>query len=392
MTRSVENTLLGCWLSGQNLEDAALFKPEEFENSAIFKRLAAGENLLQIIENTGVEAHVLAEMMGDSIPTLYANIITKRRSDIHLQAAQTALNDRQYQAVQDEINALQALEERPRAATGLTDKLNDLVSRRREQKIIYYGVKGLDPLTLGLHAGELTTIGARPSVGKSALALQIALNVYDQGQKVLFFPLEMSTEQTLERMAAMLGFADPDALRTGKIEAAEKREKYENALKQIGKLEKSGLFKIYEGVNDIHQIEQTIKGERPFLVVIDQLTQLQAKQRFNNRREQFSYMTATLKRFAMRYRISVLLLAQINRLGDDVEPVMAHLKESGSIEEDSDNVILLHRIPKESTNNPAAWSDHKRPYLVKLTKQRSGPTGDFLGTFYTTNLKFFSNG
>ena len=96
---------------------------------------------------------------------------------------------------------------------------------------------------------------------------------------------------------------------------------------------------------------------------------------YTSKREQFSYMTTSLKRLAMSEGVAVLLAAQVNRNAQNSEPTMAQLKESGSIEEDSDNIILLHGIPLDQLEDTTGWNDNNRPVLVKIEKQRDGRTG-----------------
>ena len=182
----------------------------------------------------------------------------------------------------------------------------------------------------------------------------------------------------------MNGIASGSELKSGKL----KLESMEFSRDMLHDLEQSGNLKIYEGVNRLERIQTVIEQEKPFMVIIDQLTQLKAANRFQSVRERFSYMTSNLKEIAMQKDISVLLLCQINRNAQNSAPTMADLKESGSIEEDSDNIILLHRLDPEKAKNPADWTVDKQ-ILVNLAKQRDGETGEFVAAFNQRRLNFY---
>ena len=380
-----EKVLLGSWLMGYNLEDMEKFTEEDFSRPDIFNCLKSGKNNFEVHESLGIPILELYEIQNHFAPSFYTNARYSWLKDKLQRKIMECTTPEQATELLREFVELQTMKECIKAETNLAERFEETVKARANREIVCYGLQELDNMTLGLHRTELTTIGARPAVGKSTFALQIALNVVEQGQKVLYFPLEMSTEQTLDRIAMMYGYTDAASLRTGR---GMNKVKFNQALGQISALELSGRFKVYEGKNRLNCIAATTKQEKPFLVVIDQLTQLTCNQRYSSKREQFSYMTSALKRMAMEEKIAVILLAQINRTAQDTPPTMAQLKESGSIEEDSDNVILLHRMSEEELECRGITG--KIPYMVDLAKQRSGEAGKFGAVFYKQNLKFFS--
>jgi len=381
-----ELILLGSWLLGDNLRDMAMFEPGDFSRSDIFNCLKAGKNNIQVSRELGIPIPELVEIQSAYAPSFYANTLYEWRRDKLQRKILECSTPNEAGKLLEEFAELETLRQGVQAESNLAQRFEADVRARANNEIVPFGLNALDKMTKGLHRTELTTIGARPSVGKSAFALQIALNVVDEGQKVLYFPLEMSTEQTLDRIALMRGYADSTALRTGK---GLDEKSFKQAIGQISALELSGRFKIYESKNDLRYITAAVKQEKPFLIVVDQLTQLTCNQRFNSKREQFSHITSTLKRLAMTEKIAVILLAQINRTAQDTEPTISQLKESGSIEEDSDNVILLHRVPEEAQAQPDKWRGGKKPYIINLAKQRSGETGRFGAVFFESNLKLF---
>ena len=207
------------------------------------------------------------------------------------------------------------------------------------------------------------------------------------GEKVLYFPLEMSATNTFLRLLINKGYIDSREAKTGK---PQNNDNLLMGLDYIDKVYKSRNFQVYEAQSSIEKIESAIKKEKPYLVVIDQLTQMRANVRFGSVRERFSHMTSTLKAISLREHVSILLLCQLNRTAADSPPTMAQLKESGSIEEDSDNIILFHNLTADQVNNPESidWKN-ERPMLCTLAKQREGETGEFVMMFKPSRFAFF---
>lgn len=382
--REYEKILLGTWLREEHLEDLKYVKPEDFEMKDVVTGLKAGKNMLQI----GTEREQIADLAQLSTymsETLYKQAFAEMMSR---QIKHDIANMESLTEVYNKLDYLKGVsfndaQEAQDPAVSLANELND----RANRKVVKWDkLPTLNNLTVGIKRKELTAIAARPSVGKSAFALQIAYGAWKQGEKVLYFPLEMSTNQSNARLLVMNGYASAKEVQTGKFQDP---NKLQLGIDQIDKMHKSKRFKIYEGEGSIERIESVIKKEKPFVVVIDQLTQMRAKRGFNDIRAKFSYMTSNLKRIALQENVAILLLCQINRSADNSKPTMANLKESGSIEEDSDNVILLHRLQPEDLNNPQAidWKS-TRPMLLNLAKQRDGETDEFQITFRPANFEF----
>lgn len=228
------------------------------------------------------------------------------------------------------------------------------------------GYETLDELTGGWQPADLVIVAARPSVGKTAFALQSALTPVAAGTPVLFFSLEMSGEQLSDRATAHIGGVNALHLRTpSKMEEDE-----------WGKITATGanvdamplLICDDSGVTVeaiCARARQQNMTERLGMVVIDYLTYIQPP-KAETVAEGIQHITRMLKSLAKELKIPVVLLSQLNRDGDD-EPTLKHLRGSGAIEQDADVVIFLHRPNKENRE------------LVKVTvaKQRSGPLGDF---------------
>lgn len=266
----------------------------------------------------------------------------------------------------------------------IVDYYNVLDERKRE-KTLHTGILELDDLTNGIHKGDLTAVGARPSTGKSSFALQVATNVAAKGGVVLFFSLEMTNDQNMDRIVMRyVEGVSQKTLRSGDLEGDE----WDRVSKATESLEQLNGHLMFSQERNLTMIEQIIAANKPDLVVIDQLTQLTDSGRFTDVRSRFSHMTSNLKRIAMEYNTAIWLCCQLNRqVSGSTKPSMDYLKESGSIEEDSDNVILLSRDEDEEE---ARGVRGNRIINVNLAKQRSGPTGEFLTMFFVQRFLFSS--
>lgn len=375
-----EEILIGVWLKGECLEDLQDVDPKDFAYQKVVNLLQQGKDAVEISKLAGVPIAELLAMTTHNPDVFYRQAIYAYRE----QRLRRKLAGGEYSF--DEVKQEIAKLEGTLGADIQPDKnyaeqyMQELGERKNRVTVRWAKLPSLQYMTDGIKPKELTTIAARPSVGKSAFALQAAVGAAEQGKKVLYFPLEMSKAQTFDRILQSQGFDSRD-LRSGRIING---SRYAEAMDIVDSFERSGNFKIYEGKSNIGYIEAAVKTEKPFLVVIDQLTQLRGGGKFNSIRERFSYMTSTLKAMAMQENVAVILLAQVNRSAQRIEPTMAELKESGSIEEDSDNVIILHR--------PQEQDGEFERIQIKLAKQRDGETGEIEARFNKQKMIFFEKG
>lgn len=382
-----EDILIGTWLRGEHLDDLPHVEPKHFEYASVVRELKNGIPTMRVLSNSKDRVKLI-EMTTMSTPALYE---TAYMSLIEFQIREAIKGETDLDRISEMLSHRSTRFAKP--IQGFTDyakSFADEMTRKANQETIKWAdMPMLQNMTLGIKRKELTAIAARPSVGKSAFALQIAFGAWKQGAKILYFPLEMSAHQTLGRVLVREGYLSPKENQTGDIQD---QERYQLGIDLLNDVESSGRFLIYEGENRIEEIEKLIETEKPYLVVIDQLTQMKAGQQFKDIRSQFSYMTSSLKRIAMQYNVAVALLCQINRSAENIEPTMANLKESGSIEEDSDNVILMHRYQKGDEEmakyNFNDW-DNIRPMKFNLAKQRDGETGAFNVIFNPSRMKFY---
>lgn len=231
---------------------------------------------------------------------------------------------------------------------------------------LFTGFFDLDNLTDGLHEQELTIVGARPSVGKTTFALQIAENVASKGIGTLIISLEMSSKQITRKMLSRKTNINSDEIRNGRLQDSD----WKRLMQESVALTELPIY-ITTNTYTIQQIESKIrklKNEKDIgLVVIDYLQLIRNNNRFNSREQEVAYISRTLKLLALELKIPIIGLCQLNRNATRQEPNLADLRESGAIEQDADNVIFLYREDEEA--------QVVENINVKLAKQREGATG-----------------
>src|SRR6266568_2157889 len=245
----------------------------------------------------------------------------------------------------------------------------------------------LDSLTSGLQPSELIILAARPSVGKTALALNIAENVaLRQQAPVAIFSLEMSKESLLMRLLASLARVDAHRFRTGHL----RREDWREMTQALAQLAASPLWIDDSGsatVTEIGAKARRLKRDRGLsLLIVDYLQLIAARGRFSNRNEEVSSITRGLKALAKELKVPVLVLSQLTRAPEREErsPQLADLRESGAIEQDADVVLFIHR-PNLFKKKSQVTEEERAQTELKIAKQRNGPVDSipfvFLGKF-----------
>ena len=252
--------------------------------------------------------------------------------------------------------------------------IQELSKQAGELRGITTGFADLNQLTSGLQKSDLIIIAARPSMGKTAFALNIAVNAAKAGGKVLLFSLEMSEELLTERMLSAESLVEIKKLREGNLEE-EEFQKLSDGSERLNGLE------IY--IDDTPGIAPTViknKCKRMImekkgldLVVIDYLQLMSMEGRSENRTLEISALTRYLKQLAREIDCPVVVLSQLSRSVEartDKRPVLSDLRESGSIEQDADLVMFLYReeyYKKEESTRPGECD-------IIIAKHRNGPT------------------
>ncbi|MBO4432558.1 MAG: replicative DNA helicase [Clostridia bacterium] len=240
------------------------------------------------------------------------------------------------------------------------------------------GIGELDKMITGLNKSDLIILGARPSMGKTSMALNIARNVaVDTGKTVCFFSLEMSRDQLAQRLLSSESGIDSSKLRTGELTADEW-----TMLTQAGAhLSETKLY--FDQTSDITVPEMKAKLRRMKkvdLVIIDYLGLMHSARRIENRVQEISEITRNLKIMAKEFNIPVIVCSQLSRgtegKGKSHKPGLADLRDSGSIEQDADIVLFLYReayYNNEKTSEDDMVEDSKSECIV--AKNRHGETG-----------------
>jgi replicative DNA helicase len=269
--------------------------------------------------------------------------------------------------------------------------INAFLDPSKRIKGLSTGFLKLDEMTGGLHAGELVILAARPSMGKTALALNIAQHVAAQPnekQTVAVFSLEMSRESLLTRMICAGARVDQQKFRAGYLNQDERRR----LAKTASELVQAPLYiDDTSGTHmmDIHAKLRRLKAEHGLsLVVIDYLQLMSGRGRYENRNQEISTISRGLKLLAKDLKVPMLVLSQLNRAPEtrpgDHRPQLSDLRESGSIEQDADLVAFIFR------EEVYKQEDERLKGLAELlvAKQRNGPTGKVNLVFLKEFTKF----
>jgi len=268
-----------------------------------------------------------------------------------------------------------------------------LVKNKGKVTGLTYGLRDLDAVTEGMHAAQLIIIAARPAVGKTAFALNIATAAAKATKKnIAIFSLEMPAEQLVLRMISSLGQIDNKKLQTGRLES----EDYRRLNEAMSQLADTNIFFHDASATTASEIQAkcrrlSTQGEGLGLVLIDYLQLIDSSGKYQGARQQeISEISRKLKTMALDLGVPVIALSQLSRgveKREDKKPVLSDLRESGAIEQDADIVAALHapdvEIPITDDNIPA-------PIQLILLKHRNGPTATIDMLFKKKTSTFLS--
>jgi replicative DNA helicase len=289
---------------------------------------------------------------------------------------------------------------------GKTDKIKELVNKainliedyhKRQGMLtgVGTGYLDLDKMTTGLHGGEMIVIAARPSMGKTSLAMNIAEYVaIEQKLPVAVFSLEMTSESLVMRMLCSQARVNLRSVREGFLVERD----FPKLTAAAGRLAGAPLF--IEDSSGLSILQMRAKARRMWqqygikLIVIDYLQLLHSTaRRAENRQQEIADISNGIKSLAKELNVPIIVLSQLNReleKDKDRKPRLSDLRESGAIEQDADVVCLLYKPNRDEEEGGTGEEQEALPVNLLIAKQRNGPTGDVHLTFLKSYTRFES--
>jgi replicative DNA helicase len=339
----------------------------------------------------------------------YAEIVRERSVMRRLAAVGTAIADSAYsprgrEAAQllDEAESKvfeiaeqgargrQGFQAMPPLLTQVVERIDMLYNRDNPSDVtgVPTGYADLDEKTSGLQPGDLVIVAGRPSMGKTALAINMAENVaLEAGLPVAVFSMEMAATQLVMRLLGSLGRLDQHRLRTGRLQD----DDWQRLTAAVGRLNEAPIH--IDETPALNALEVRARSRRLHrqygklgLIVVDYLQLMSASSEGENRATEISEISRSLKALAKELNVPVIALSQLNRSLEqrpNKRPVMSDLRESGAIEQDADLILFIYR---DEVYNPD--SPEKGIAEIIIGKQRNGPIGTVKLTFRGENTRF----
>jgi replicative DNA helicase len=251
------------------------------------------------------------------------------------------------------------------------------------------GLPELDTMTSGFQDSELAIIGARPSVGKTALAMTMAANIAVRERiSCAFFSLEMADMAIMQRLIASEARIASEKIRSGLIKPSD----FNALMEAAGRIYEAPLY-LVDNPNikllDLRTMARRLKAEKDVKIIfVDYLTLITHENAELPRWEQIASISRSLKALARELRIPIVALSQLKREAEGKQPTLADLRESGSIEQDADLILFLHR-ERESNKTREERSEVIETELI-IAKQRNGPVGKVEVAFIPKYTRFES--
>ncbi len=387
--RALFQTIVDLYDQG-NAVDLVILK-EDLEKKSLLKEVGGIEYLMEIEESVPMAANV----------EYYAKIV--REKGIKRSLIETAMKI-QKDAYEDSIDSDDLLDKSERSIFEITqkkysaqsnrlydllketfDRIDDLHDRKDRLTGVPTGYYDLDDTLCGLQPSELIIVAARPSMGKTSFALNVLENVGVVGKKpAVLFSLEMSAQQIAQNMLCSHAKIDAYKMRRGQL----RDEDWGKLTMAMGTLSNAPIF--IDDTPGLSILELRAKARRLKaqndiqLIVVDYL-QLLESTGLESRQQEISVISRGLKSLARELEVPVITVSQLNRSVESREghkPRMSDLRESGSIEQDADVIMLLHREDYYDAEKKTGEAE------VIIAKQRNGPTGSVNLTFLSQYMRF----
>ena len=355
----------------------------KLKNGNLLKEVGGNSYLTQLIESVPTSAHV----------EHYAKLVKEKKILRDLIRASAEITENAVDATEDIETLLDTIEQKVFAISQqsfsqkfvkLKDELQEAYERieklhRGEGNLrgVPTGFSEIDNLLSGLQKSDMVVLGARPSLGKTALALDIARHVaVKENQPVGIFSLEMSREQIVDRFISAEAQIPLWELRTGRLKQEEDFELIQQALDQLSKAPIFIDDTPSPTVLQMRSMARRLQAEHGLsLVIVDYLQLIQPRKNVDSMVQQVTEFSRGLKSMARELNVPVLAVSQLSREVDKREikrPRLADLRESGAIEQDADVVLFIYRKDHDRLN-PSAEEENTAEIII--AKHRNGPTG-----------------
>ena len=372
---------------------------DELDKTKNFSAVGGIEYLTEVIDSVATAANLDYYINIIKEKAIVRNLINTA-TDIVTEAYEeednvTSLLDTAEKNILDVVRSRQTSEFVPisEALRSAQEQLEYLAQNKSTISGLETGFIDLDKATSGLHDGEMIVIAARPGMGKTAFALNIATHAAMTTKKAIaIFNLEMSKEQLVNRMLSALGGIEGKKLQNGQMMQTDWK-KYNEAMSQLA--DTNMYIEDNAGItsSDIRAKCRRLasKPEGLGLVIIDylQLLTLGGK-RPDSRQQEVSDISRSIKTMAMELKVPVIALAQLSRNAEkreNNEPMLADLRESGSIEQDADIVMFINRKDYYKAKEQLGKNDNAETDII-IAKHRKGGTGKFTVLFEPTMMNF----
>ncbi|OHA81519.1 MAG: replicative DNA helicase [Candidatus Yonathbacteria bacterium RIFCSPHIGHO2_01_FULL_51_10] len=348
------------------------------------------KGMLEQVGGNAYLAEIVSVVPSATNATYYAEIVRRKYILRNLIGAADTIAELGYSEAEDIDQLLEEAEKKVMSVSSLGtshqylslsdtldvawDRLDGLHNGREKLRGVPTGFPGLDNKLAGLQPEDLIILAARPSMGKTSLALDIARQTALKHQTpVCIFSLEMSSQQLADRMLAAEARVDGWKLRTGKITSDEDFERLRDSM---ARLAQAPIYIDEQSANTITKMRATarrIKAEHGLgLIVVDYLQLMAPSRNYDSMVNQVTEISRALKGLAKELSVPVLALSQLSRAVEQRRdrPRLSDLRDSGSIEQDADVVMFIHRDDKMNQN-----SDRPNIAEILIEKHRNGPTG-----------------
>ena len=325
---------------------------------------------MQIVKANSIRRHLILEAQN-----IINNTFETEDSDMAMQVAEKKIFEL---SQKESASELEFVGKPGGVLTNVLKQISELAENKGKMRGIPTGYKDFDAITNGLQKSDLILLAARPGVGKTSFAMNIAVNAaVNDGKKVAIFDLEMSKEQLMQRALSSLAKVNLGHVLKGDMDSEEWKRIW-TAEKKLAQssiyVDDSSMVTPFEIISKCRKLKMTDGLD---LIVIDYLQLMtMGKNTRDSRNQEVSDITRTLKIAAKELNVPIILLSQLSRaveIREDHRPVLSDLRDSGSIEQDADIVLFLYNPEKY---NDVVTEDEPGTVYLLISKHRSGSTGE----------------